>query len=316
MAQARRLAFVLAAGILAPAAGARAFCRTTTCSGVGCPRDDAEGCLTTGIPLAWARPSQPCLPVELDLESAAHVGFDADEVAELFEQALRVWSEADCTEGRPPAICLVPAYSCGGASGTSDIQLRFWDESWPFERRETALAHTRTEVRSDGVIVRADINLNSGNQPLTVGDTQVGYDLLTTLVHELGHALGLDHTALEDSVMNAAPRYGQTRFRALQDDDLSAICSVYPPAAESPAAPDEDAASSRRSTPPRCEQPAGCSAARTRGPRWPGLCVIAAALAAGGRTRRRRPPRAPAGARASIARRWATRRSSRRPTWT
>lgn len=65
------------------------------------------------------------------------------------------------------------------------------------------------------------------------------YDLETVLLHELGHALGLDHSATTDAVMYAA--YLGVR-RALTLDDVFGVTTLYPaPEPAPPAAPVEGA---------------------------------------------------------------------------
>lgn len=50
-------------------------------------------------------------------------------------------------------------------------------------------------------------------------------DLESVLLHELGHALGLDHSRNQSAVMRAGIKPGQTR-RMLHDDDVTGICAV------------------------------------------------------------------------------------------
>ena len=50
------------------------------------------------------------------------------------------------------------------------------------------------------------------------------YDLQTTFLHELGHALGLDHSGVSGSVMAAA--YSGVR-RSLSADDVAGITALY-----------------------------------------------------------------------------------------
>jgi len=60
------------------------------------------------------------------------------------------------------------------------------------------------------------------------------YDLRYTLMHEIGHAIGLDHPAGRNAVMDFAYR---ERFRVLQPGDIAGVTAIYgqpKPAAELP----------------------------------------------------------------------------------
>lgn len=50
-------------------------------------------------------------------------------------------------------------------------------------------------------------------------------DLESILLHELGHAVGLDHSRNSDAIMRAGIKPGQTR-RRLHEDDLVGICDI------------------------------------------------------------------------------------------
>ena len=52
------------------------------------------------------------------------------------------------------------------------------------------------------------------------------YDVETVALHELGHALGLNHTSVSGAVMWPSVATGTT-LRSLAQDDIDAICSLY-----------------------------------------------------------------------------------------
>jgi hypothetical protein len=51
-----------------------------------------------------------------------------------------------------------------------------------------------------------------------------GFDIFTVFVHELGHALGLEHSSVPNSLMNSS--YSEA-FRGLQADDIAGIQFIY-----------------------------------------------------------------------------------------
>jgi hypothetical protein len=115
--------------------------------------------------------------------------------------------------------------------------------------------------KRDGAIVDADVEINGvdfsiSDKGMTNGTQPCNAELLNTLTHELGHVHGLEHpclapgdppriddqgnavpacSATTDSKITEATMYnfqdcGETKKETLSDDDINAICVVYPTA--------------------------------------------------------------------------------------
>ncbi len=82
------------------------------------------------------------------------------------------------------------------------------------------LGSTFLPPAANGGTLAGDVVINT-NQPWTGAND---YDLETVAIHEFGHALGMDHSAIQSADMYAY--YGGTK-QALTSDDTSGIQSIY-----------------------------------------------------------------------------------------
>jgi len=124
------------------------------------------------------------------------------------------------------------AGAAGAGGSTGDIRIGAW-------RITTAgiLAHNfapGTSGSAGGNNIFGDMHIDKEpvGGPVWVNDaTDTGgpggggtYDLYTVVLHELGHALGLDHTTVPGSVMEAGYKGGR---RVLGADDIAGIQALY-----------------------------------------------------------------------------------------
>jgi hypothetical protein len=83
-----------------------------------------------------------------------------------------------------------------------------------------------------GEIVDADIALDAGHHAFCLSDGPGGckpgqFDLCSTLTHEVGHFLGLDHSLVPDATMYASAPAQESKKCDLAPDDEAGLCTTY-----------------------------------------------------------------------------------------
>jgi len=157
------------------------------------------------------------------------VGSDVTETA---RHALRHWSAVSnvrFVELTSQVLTISPPNSGDGIN-----LITVSTDSGPLFGSSDNPALTRVFYDSSGAIVEADIALNP-HELFSTDGTSGTYDLESTLTHEIGHLIGLDHSAVIAATMQ--PRqakngmYGLPAFtqRTLSNDDKIAARSLYGP---------------------------------------------------------------------------------------
>jgi hypothetical protein len=105
----------------------------------------------------------------------------------------------------------------------------FVDDSVPLGSEAIATTFTFFTIDGTGslVIQEADIAVSTSIKLSTAGDPDK-YDIQSVITHEVGHLLGLDHSALLSSVMSPYPAAGQLDQRTVSYDDMAGLASIYP----------------------------------------------------------------------------------------
>jgi hypothetical protein len=223
----------------------------------------------SGVPLYWAK---SCALIVRAAEGTSGIPGDAEQQEML--DSYEVWNTAIASCSYMNLVDDGTATQEVGRDFTNLIKFR--DDRWcrpPVdgdpERCFNAQAAGVTTVtfvdepsdERDGEIVDADIELNNVTFKITIdgqgtGSAPCAADLKNTLVHELGHLLGLEHTcrsgnepervdhngdpvplctATSDPIIEEATMYpfqacGETKKTSLENDDIQALCMSHPKA--------------------------------------------------------------------------------------
>ncbi len=229
---------VAAAALLAFAADAQAFCRTTT-SQVPAGYDPAVyGCWEDGTPVAWTAGQVP-----YSLSAAASRQVSLADATRVAHEAFDAWNNATCEAGAPnvqmfdngPVSAEQAANDCGLDQCDPTVHdglhvIVFRDDVWPYNDNANTLALTTVTFGVDSAeIFDADMEINSAQHKLTVEEPPPpgdAYDLRAILTHEAGHFHGLAHATSTASIMYA---YYQRGAINLTPDDMDGVCSIYSP---------------------------------------------------------------------------------------
>lgn len=90
-----------------------------------------------------------------------------------------------------------------------------------------AIAVTLLFSNLDGMLTDTDIVFNPA-EPFSTTAEPAAFDLEGILVHELGHAIGADHSSSADATMFATVVRQSTDFRSLSADDRAFAADLYP----------------------------------------------------------------------------------------
>lgn len=151
------------------------------------------------------------------------------------QSGFQVWTDLPCSymtwryEGRTQNT------NWGTGDGENVVSWRenSWDDS------SAALAITSSIFDFQGFI-DTDLKYNGYHHTwAVVGMNGFGTDVESVTAHEVGHAIGLDHSNVSGSTMWPSTGPNDTSGRSLSQDDIDGACALYPSGGEAPMVPND-----------------------------------------------------------------------------
>jgi MYXO-CTERM domain-containing protein len=269
-----------------------------------------QACEEDGEPLEWP---EACLSYAIDVNGSDSMPFN--EVEQAIDASFRTWQNANCG-GDTPNLIFQPLNSStcrraefrGNGQGGNVNTIAFrdpWEDQCGDDFARNAFAVTIVwHDTQTGRIFDADMMINDSLGPYAQCDPVSGClrgtagapgpaDLQAIVTHEVGHFIGIGHSDIADATMFPSSLRTDVSKRSLAQDDLEAVCTIYPPGnldascnaevfngldldCEDDGAPDCDG------DPPMTGGGSGCSAASTSDARgslvmaWLGLLALTA----------------------------------------
>ncbi|MDE0881646.1 MAG: matrixin family metalloprotease [Myxococcota bacterium] len=197
-----------------------------------------------GVIGKWNLSNSPNVGFRIRTTGAQRSNINDGSDVRAIRSALQSWTDATCSVVAGQDLGNTQGSPRAARDGTNNIWFESDAGSWPHGPGTLGITSTffsgrgcnasGTRPYANCWVVDADVQFNEVNYPSQRGnwgtaDRGRHIDIQSIAVHEIGHALGIDHpceNCTVDSVMT--PAYVGYPFRYLRQDDTDAVCSLYP----------------------------------------------------------------------------------------
>ena len=224
------MSLVLLVGV-ALALPAGAYVRTQTCKDYLAPGSHRLACDEGQTPISLYWPTN-CVVTYANEDGTQDVT-EQNDVVDAIRASAQTWTDVECSDMNLIYAGLTDEDQVGYSSceDTRNANIIVWrTSSWTHASGALALTTVLYQMQT-GIIVDADIELNDfENFTFTATDDPalIEIDIQNTVTHEMGHVLGFDHPPVPEATMFATAPSGEISKRTLDQDDIDAICDVYP----------------------------------------------------------------------------------------
>lgn len=239
------LGLAVACFLALTASDASAYCRMTTADGA---QVGDTPCSSEGEPLKW---ETSCLTYAVDADGSRWMSFSETEAA--VDAGFFAWTEVQC-EGAPTDLSFLPLeastckraeYNDRGGNVNTVAFLDPWvdpdDPQSPLPRQALAITVV-WHNENTGEILDADMLINDTRRLCPPDEPRCGgFDVQSIVTHESGHFVGIGHSEVEEATMYfMSPPMGDTSMRSLAQDDIDALCAIYPFGSATPVCEESD----------------------------------------------------------------------------
>ncbi len=144
------------------------------------------------------------------------------DVSAEIDVAIRAWTTLPCTAFR----ARVGAAESRAPANDGRNVVYFHEDGWPAWLQARALAQTVIHTDAAGNATDADIHVNATDHRWSLDGRAGTADARAVLIHEIGHLLGLGHSADPRATMFASG--AGPAWRSLEADDRLGACTLYP----------------------------------------------------------------------------------------